>query len=225
LLINLTIIVTFLVYLNLLSAILGLGLYAKLRPTQKSYKYLFAYIFYSIISDLIFSKLSIKYLESEIYSFRLYTIVEYTLLTLAIKEHIKSQMILKFIYTFSFLFYCLAFFDSILGKISQFDSLPAGFESILLLVYSLFFIYEKVINNTLNFNGFTWVVIGLIIAFSGTFFLFILTQKNFENQVFIITYGYIVAIFNIIKFTFLSIGIYTENKKMISINHNSLIKI
>jgi hypothetical protein len=56
--------------------------------------------------------------------------------------------------------------------------------------------------------------------FSGTFFLFILSQNNFNDSSFILTYGYIVATFNIIKNLFISLGILSETKKNTSTSHN-----
>jgi hypothetical protein len=70
-----------------------------------------------------------------------------------------------------------------------------------------------------SFNGTIWITIGFILFFSGTFFLFILSQNNFKDSSFILTYGYIVAIFNIIKNLFITIGIISESNNSKRTSH------
>jgi len=180
--------------------------------SKKSYFSLIAfYSFYCIFSDLVLSKLSLKYLESELYSFRLFTIIEYSIITFFIFQLIESDLFKRLIKIGSIIFIIVSILDIYTSSFTSFDSLPSGIESILVLSYCLFFVYEKMTSTDFSFNGTIWITIGFILFFSGTFFLFILSQNNFKDSSFILTYGYIVAIFNIIKNLFITIGIFSES--------------
>ena len=180
--------------------------------SKQSYFSLIAfYSFYCIFSDLVLSKLSLKYLESELYSFRLFTIIEYSIITFFIFQLIESDLFKRLIKIGSIIFITVSILDIYTSSFISFDSLPSGIESILVLSYCLFFVYEKMTSTDFSFNGTIWITIGFILFFSGTFFLFILSQNNFKDSSFILTYGYIVAIFNIIKNLFITIGIFSES--------------
>ena len=180
------------------------------KSKQRFFSLIAFYSFYCIFSDLVLSKLSLKYLESELYSFRLFTIVEYSIITYFIFQLIESTLFKRLIKTGSMIFIIVSILDIYTSSFTSFDSLPSGLESILVLSYCLFFVYEKMTSTDFSFNGTIWITIGFILFFSGTFFLFILSQNNFKDSSFLLTYGYIVAIFNIIKNLFISIGIVSE---------------
>jgi hypothetical protein len=119
----------------------------------------------------------------------------------------------------SIIFIIVSILDIYTSSFTSFDSLPSGIESILVLSYCLFFVYEKMTSTDFSFNGTIWITIGFILFFSGTFFLFILSQNNFKDSSFILTYGYIVAIFNIIKNLFITIGIFSESNNSKRTSH------
>jgi len=188
--------------------------------SKQSYFSLIAfYSFYCIFSDLVLSKLSLKYLESELYSFRLFTIIEYSIITFFIFQLIESDLFKRLIKIGSIIFIIVSILDIYTSSFTSFDSLPSGIESILVLSYCLFFVYEKMTSTDFSFNGTIWITIGFILFFSGTFFLFILSQNNFKDSSFILTYGYIVAIFNIIKNLFITIGIFSESNNSKRTSH------
>jgi hypothetical protein len=189
------------------------------KSKQRFFSLIAFYSFYCIFSDLVLSKLSLKYLESELYSFRLFTIVEYSIITFFIFQLIESDLFKKLIKIGSTIFIIVSILDIYTSSFTSFDSLPSGLESILILSYCLFFVYEKMTSTDFSFNGTIWITIGFILFFSGTFFLFILSQNNFKDSSFILTYGYIVAIFNIIKNLFITIGIISESNNSKRTSH------
>ena len=158
-------------------------------------------------------------MDSELYSFRLFTIVEYSIISLFIFKLIESNQFKNIIKLGSITFLLAAILDIYTSSFTDFDSLPTGLESILILAYCLFFIYERITSTSFSFNGTVWITTGFILFFSGTFFLFILSQNNFKDSSFILTYGYIVAIFSIIKNIFITIGIATETNSSKGTNH------
>jgi len=109
-------------------------------------------------------------------------------------------------------FYAFLIVDIFTNSFSKFDSLPTGFESIIIIFFSILLLFEKLNSDNLNFNYTIWISFALIIFFAGTFFLFILSQNNFSNSNFSDTYGYVVAIFNTLKNILFGIGIITESK-------------
>ena len=189
------------------------------KSKQSFFSLIAFYSFYCIFSDLVLSKLSLKYLESELYSYRLFTLVEYTIITFFIFQLIESYIFKRLIKTGTFIFIIVSILDIYTSSFTSFDSLPSGLESILVLSYCLFFVYEKMSSSDFSFNGTIWITIGFILFFSGTFFLFILSQNNFKDSSFILTYGYIVAIFNIIKNLFITIGIISESNNSKRTSH------
>jgi hypothetical protein len=190
-----------------------------IKSKQRFFGLIAFYSFYCIFSDLVLSKLSLKYLESELYSFRLFTIVEYSIITFFILQLIESILFKRLIKIGSVIFIAISILDIYTSSFTSFDSLPSGIESILVLSYCLFFVYEKMTSSDFSFNGTIWITIGFILFFSGTFFLFILSQNNFKDSSFILTYGYIVAIFNIIKNLFITIGVVSESNNSKRTSH------
>jgi hypothetical protein len=180
------------------------------------------YLIYCFLSDLVLSKLSIKYFNTEIYSYRLFTIVEFLSLSLFIYFSINNTKFKKIILVSFVIFSISLIIDSFTSNLDQFDSIPSGLESILILNSSLLLLYEKAINAPLNnkITSSAIITFGFIIFFAGTFFLFILSQKNFNDIVFLNSYGYLVAFFNIIKNVFIIFGIMNSRSIIIKSNKN-----
>jgi|GEM_PF-5774376 len=208
----------YLTYLSILLGILPLVSIILIKQKNISYKLLLFYLFYSLLSDLLLSKLSIKYFDSEIYSFRLFTIVEYFSITYILFCQIESLFFRNFIKYSSVAFSLFIILDISTNPLNQFDSMPTGIESLLILITSIILLYEKILKSNNYFTAFVWIAIGLILFFAGTFFLFIMSQNNYSNTDFNDTYGLIVAIFKILMYCFFFIGIISEIK---STNLNS----
>jgi hypothetical protein len=174
--------------------------------------FIYFYLSYCFISDVILSKLSLRLLGSEIYSYRVFTIIEFSLIALFFTSIIASSYYKRLIYVSMCLFYFLLIIDFFTNSFNKFDSLPTGIESILIILFCILLIFEKLNSENLHFNYTIWISFALIIFFAGTFFLFILSQNNFNNTNFSDTYGYVVAIFNSIKNLLIGIGILSESR-------------
>ncbi len=170
------------------------------------------YLFYSILTDLVLNKLSLKYFQSEIYSYRLFTIIEFFLLSIYLFKELISSNYRTFIKISSLIFSLFVIFDIATGTLNEFDSIPTGVESILILSSSVLLLYERIIKNEDYNVSSIWISIGLVLFFSGTFFLFILSESNFNNSGFSKTYSYILASFKIISYCLFSVGMIFENK-------------
>lgn len=162
---------------------------------------------------MILSKLSIKYFNSEIYSYRIFTIVEFCSIILYSYYITQNNLIKKLIWGTLFLFFCSQLFDVINNNTIDFDSIPVGIASVSILVVSILVIFNKLTNeNPENlFSPEVIISIAFILFFAGTFFLFILSQQNFYKKSFNETFSYIVASFNIIKNILITVGVVKYN--------------
>lgn len=207
--INITFIENIIIYLSIFSGLVPVLMIFILKKYELSLKIICFYSIYGIISDLILSKLSIKYFGTEIYSYRLFTVIEFVSLSLFIYFSIETVKFKKIILLTFILFFVGIIIDFFTSSLNQFDSLPSGIESLLILNSALLLLYEKVLNEATSNKNTSPIIItsGIIIFFSGTFFLFILSQKNYTDTNFSKSYGYLVAFFNIIKNIFIILGI------------------
>jgi len=124
----------------------------------------------------------------------------------------------------SFILFALADYV-FFSKTHEFDSFASGIEAIIVLMLCMAYLFSQVKGNnslviysTFNF----WTVIAFFIYFSGTFFLYLMTDKmrvsvSFQKMYFIINIS-----FNILKNLLLSVamtmklnGVVKEQKKVI----------
>ncbi|MEY5045228.1 MAG: hypothetical protein RL713_453 [Bacteroidota bacterium] len=184
------------------------------KKKQGGLWFLAFYLFYSMLTDLVLNKLSLKFFNSEIYSYRLFTIIEFIVLSAYLLKELNSDKSRLFIKISSLVFGAFVLFDLMTGTLNEFDSIPTGVESILILCSSLLVLYERIIKNEEYNVSSIWISIGLVLFFSGTFFLFILSESNFNDSAFSETYSLILASFKIISYILFSIGIALENKNL-----------
>jgi uncharacterized membrane protein YgdD (TMEM256/DUF423 family) len=184
------------------------------KKKQGGLWFLAFYLFYSMLTDLVLNKLSLKFFNSEIYSYRLFTIIEFIVLSAYLLKELNSDKFRLFIKISSFVFGAFVLFDLMTGTLNEFDSIPTGVESILILCSSLLVLYERIIKNEEYNVSSIWISVGLVLFFSGTFFLFILSESNFNDSAFSETYSFILAAFKIISYILFSIGIALENKNL-----------
>ena len=85
---------------------------------------------------------------------------------------------------------------------NSFDSFAIGIESIIILILCIYYLYLEIkesdsllIYSTFNF----WVIITFLIYFSGTFFLYIMTENTYHDIAFQKLYLVINSCFSILK--------------------------
>lgn len=128
----------------------------------------------------------VTFVENNLFVFHIFTILEFTLLTLfysyLLKNHINSQLF----YIFIALFITMAFFDYKINGLKSIDSLSSTVESIFLVSSSLvlffFMIYKKMLPNLLASPIF-WVNSGVLIYFSGNIFLFAFSNYLYSTEI------------------------------------------
>jgi hypothetical protein len=119
----------------------------------------------------------------------------------------KTRKTIAFIWIGFLLF---AFIDLFyVNKGNGFDSFTSGIESIIILLLCAYYLFSQIrgSNSLLIYSTFEfWVVITFLIYFSGTFFLYLMTDKMKENLNFRQLYFIINISFNILKNILLSVA-------------------
>lgn len=144
-----------------------------------------------------------------------YTIIEYSIFAYFFILIINSKVFHKLILLLSIMFLVIVALNYQSGKIQRIDSLPIGVETILILIFSFYYLYQQmnIVDETFIYERFHfWMVIGIMILLSGSFFIYI-----FANQVdyhILNEYWFVTYIFYIIKDLFVIIGIYLYAKQI-----------
>ncbi len=133
---------------------------------------------------------------------RLFTVVEFfsfvLLLSLNVNDKKKKSL---FLLTIPLLI-IVAFIDYSINPLNQFDSLPSGIAAIIgiaLCVYCLFLLIRKSTTIFLYQIPFFWSLSGIFIFYSGTLFLFLLSQQYLDTPSFTDTFVIINSAFSILR--------------------------
>lgn len=145
--------------------------------------------------------------------FSTFTLMEYLAFSLFLGYNTENR-ILKKLLTVVFIlfsvFICLYF---LIVPFDFIDSVPIGVETIMVIGFSVYFLYEMVNKtNTLLYNTTQfWVITGFLIYLAGSFFIYLYANQvdlNELKQFFFVTF-----IFTSIKNIFISIGIWLWAKQ------------
>ena len=104
------------------------------------------------------------------------TIIEYSLFSFFIYLSYKDKVFKYILIVCSLLFYVIAVINILSKRSASFDSLSASLEASLLILFSIFFLYEQIKDPTIfyiyNSKRF-WIIIAFLLYFSSILFLFI----------------------------------------------------
>jgi hypothetical protein len=200
----------------LLISFISIGLFFFNKRKGTGLIFIFYYLLASVLTDLFFFALIKHLTNNQFITYRIFTLVEYSLVTSFLYINIKSKGFKRIIVILSVLFLTFSIFDLINSGSKTFDSSPTGIACILILSYSIYYLFEKIktpdslfLYSTANF----WIVVALIIFFSGTFFIYIFSQSNFNNPDFKSTFNIINSSFNILKNLLFSIAFLIKPEK------------
>jgi hypothetical protein len=121
-----------------------------------------------------------------------------------------------------FLFQIVYYFTPHKHKI---DSIPIGFETILVFIFIFFFLYEEfkdVKGIPIYENYFFWISIGLFIYLGGSFFIYLLANTLEDEE--LVKYWFFTYIVEIIKNLLLisAIFVYSKNSNKINDSNRTL---
>ena len=139
------------------------------------------YTIYAILGVFLIHQAIFKLSGKEFLSYRIFTIIEGISFGYFLFQIIINQAAKKILVGLGAVFLVFALFDLKNSNADTFDSIPTVIECLILLSFSIYYLYEQIkdpnnlfLYNTPNF----WVVVGIILFFSGNFFLFIYGQSS-----------------------------------------------
>jgi hypothetical protein len=160
------------------------------------------------------------------YIWSTFTFVEYSIFTYFLWVNIKNKNIKSFLFYASIVFIVFTTAYNIKTNFQKIDSLPIGIETILIIVYSFYYLYEQ-LNDTSNFFIYTkyqfWIIIGFLIYLAGSFFIFIYASKlandNSFKKYWFITNGFY-AVMNILFIIAFCMRAKNKKPKKTSLKHS-----
>lgn len=170
-------------------------------------------MYFIVLYSLLFFTTNIIYLLFELDGYyRFYygfvTLFEFIFFAAFIRTGIRNTTCKK-VLTFStiaFIFFLLIYTPN--AKFVRIDSIPIGVETILILLFSFYYLFEQVNSETIEplFNNYRfWILLGMLIYLAGSFFIYIFTSQLPYEQVMV--YWRFIDVFLIIKNLFFLTGI------------------
>lgn len=186
----------------LISELLPVVFYASFlrRNKHEGLQVIFIYCLASFGTEILAPVLKNAFNISEFYLYASFTVIEYSLLTIFLYRSIQDPRLKYVPIIGSVAFFTLAVANFLHRSSSNFDSWSASLEAILIIIYSIIFLYGQIKDPSILFVYNTkkfWVVSAIFIYFSSTLFLFLYaaTFTAREHK----SYWYINNIFDIIK--------------------------
>lgn len=142
---------------------------------------IFYYTIISLLADSIFN-LFHNLIKGRFYTFSSFTIIEFTLFSLFFYLIYESFNFKRYIFFCFALFYVLAVFNLLKqdNYTSNFDSLTAPIESILIIICSILYFYEQLNSPKITFiyaSKNFWIVAGIMMYLSAGLFLFVAASQ------------------------------------------------
>lgn len=142
-----------------------------------------------------------------------YTYLEYSFFGFFLWHNIKNKKIRNLILILSVLFLLFQIVYFFKTKLIRLDSIPIGIETILILLYILYFFYEfsQKLNGQYIYNHYCfWISIGVLIYLGGSFFFYILI--NYLNHKQVETFGDLTYLAEIIKNILFTLAIFIYSR-------------
>jgi hypothetical protein len=167
----------------------------------------------SFITDSAYTRLTKQI--SYFYIYSIFSIVEYTLFALFLYLSFKQKNFKLILLLGSVVFYILAISNVVHRNTTEsFDSASASLEAILIIVYSIFFLFEQVKDPSIFYVYYLkkfWIIIAFLLYFSSTLFLFLYATTFAKPEE--STYWIINNIFDIIKNLLFLVSFTMKDKK------------
>ncbi len=180
------------------------------------------YIGLYCVCDLVFNLIN-NYNPSKLnnYLSAFFTFFEYSLFTYFIYINLINKKIKTIIAVLSTGFVLFIIVFDFVTKFQGFDSIPIGIESILIIIFSFYFLFEQMndLSNLFVYSRYQfWVVIGIMLYLAGSFFIYILAshiKSDLLGQ-----YWFLTNAFYSIMTSFFAIAFFIRGKNK-NTNNNS----
>lgn len=184
------------------------------RNKHEGLQVVFIYSLISVAYEFIAPQLKKHFHIDNFYLYASFTIIEYLLLTTFLYFSIQDRRLKYIPIVGSLAFFATVVVNFLHIRSANFDSLTASVENVLIIIYSIIFLYVQIKDPSILFVYYTkkfWVVIACFIYFSATLFLF-LYASNFSTQEHT-NFWYINTIFDILKNIFFCIAFSMKKNK------------
>lgn len=202
---NATAILKSLLYTGIFSHLLPLVFFLlfKRNSKEKTLRVILFYVIYCILNEALSYYLQSTKNENFVILLSTFTIIEYSFFCYFIYQILPKNPARKLVPIAWMCFLSFAFIDFFyVNKMGGFDSFAIGIESIVIIVFCIYYLYLQIKNandlmiySTFNF----WIIITFLIYFAGTFFLYIMTENMVYDVAFQKLYFIINISFNILK--------------------------
>jgi hypothetical protein len=191
-------ITTYLIYLCLLLGFIPIVIFVFSPKKTKNLRLISVYLIASLFTDLFLNPISIVYFNSPFIASKIFTFIEFVLVSLYLFPLIQLKIKKLIFIVFSSIFLITIFTENIFIKNQNFDSVSTGVSALFILVYSIIYLFSKISfdsnPDSFKIDSTFLIVSSIIIYFSGTFFIYILTKNNFVDQDFRSSYSIINAL-------------------------------
>ena len=168
-------------YIALLGEILPIVFYLIFikRNRGEGLLVIFFYCVLSLLTEFVYAVVQTQIV------FSTFTILEFTLFSFFFYSSLRDKKFKYIPIIGAMVFYVVAFGSFTSKNATEFDSLPASVEAILVISYCILLLYEQIKDPTIIFVYNTkkfWVIIAFFLYFSANLFLFIYAGSMSEHQ-------------------------------------------
>ncbi len=192
-----------------------LFLFRKLK--EKKLRYFFIYICYEALNTTLGLIINNHFRNVDAYEIqlRIYNIIEFVLISFTLIDNLESPTFKKLISFSTIAFFIFCIYDYLTSKHGIIDFDPVVVECIVMLLFLIYFLYEKINNDDselLHETRTFWIAVAFFIYFSGNFFLFLYSRTMTKDKSFMVQYTLIFSTIVIIKNLFILIALLLKSK-------------
>jgi hypothetical protein len=170
------------------------------------------YDLYNFLTDL--GLLYLTHRPTRVFLYSSFTFFEYILFASVLYLVIKNASFKKFILLISICFTLFIVLYNLYVKVRGIDSIPIGVETILVLIFSFYYLYEQMKDTETLFvysRYSFWIVLAVMLYLAGSFFIYIYASQLPDEEVG--KYWIFTNIFSILKNVFFTISILINVKQ------------
>ncbi len=162
---------------------------------------------------------------------RFFLVVEFSLITIFLYYNISHRILKRIMLFIPIIFLVYSIYDYLGSEVGKFSYKPLVAECLILLVYIIYFFYEKIQSNTstpIYMTRVFWIAVAFTIYCAGNFFIFLYSNNPVKDNEYFFQFTLIYSTFTIIKNVALCIGLIIKqpvekNKYQDFITQNSLL--
>lgn len=147
---------------------------------------------------------------------RIFLVIEFTALSLVFYYNLQEKLLKRIILIIPFIFIVFSLYDYLKSPSDKFSYKPLATECLILLIYIIYFFYEKIQLTTfipIYQTNMFWIAVAFTLYCSGNFFLFLYSNNAVQSPQFLSQYTLIYSTFTILKNILLSIGVTIKQPK------------